>query len=561
MKSFPFFSLVLNCSYPCVIGLLFSLTSTAPPHAAALFAPPQTPSESEISAPSTNESSGQVDATTSPKSSAKSSLTSPIIDTFTPSIADRDLDAGQLRAWEFRPYRVAVWICLDGSPELNAISAALAMEVESRSEIIDPSGWDLAVGPAPSQYRWRFLESIHDADKLVGIEKYSTLESYDKLMVVCLNAEFGRFQIRVRDFDLQTQQWGPLVNRSTGNQHRLDNTIVDAISVAFMPLARVDRIITKDRVPQVFVQARAIDASRRARLNESLEWEMVTVSNSPVIVKSDDRFQPVIRRTDRAGKLLGLNPIEFTFLMIEERTDTEIRCSIQSSERAPLAGRSSKLAEKLALVIRAPQRPSTLYLESRDKPKIPLEGFEIWSRPPSATQDDASEFLGKTDWQGAIEIPPSEEGLRLIYVKRGSRALKKIPIIPGLYETLTTTVPNDETSLYAEGIINGLEKEILNLVIQRDVFQADIEDALSKKALEEAKKIFKEYQTLESIRDLKTRMANEESRLKNLTQDKRELTFIQSRFDNLRNLLNIQGERSKETQLQQEIQQQSGIGS
>ena len=215
--------------------------------------------------------------------------------------------------------------------------------------------------------------------------------------------------------------------------------------------------------------------------------------------------------------------------------------------------------EKLALVIRPPNQPTRLFLESMDDSKTPLEGFDIYSRRPSAQKGEANEYLGKTDWQGMMEIPPSDEGLRLILVSRGSRGLKRLPIIPGLHAELRSSIPSDETSLYAQGIISGLEKEILNLVIQRQVFESDIAAALADQKLANAKIAFKKYQSLESKRDLKSRMADEEVRLKAMTEDKRETDFIITRFGNLRTLVGKQIDTKKESDLQAEIQKQSNL--
>ena len=125
---------------------------------------------------------------------------------------------------------------------------------------------------------------------------------------------------------------------------------------------------------------------------------------------------PVIRRTDRKGNLVKLEPIEFTYLTVNEQSGPVVKASIESYHRAPLAQRKSKRAQKLALVIRPPENTTTLYLYAPGKEKFPLEGFEIWSRRPGSSRDEKSEFLGKTNWRGGFDVPPSPDGLRIIYV-------------------------------------------------------------------------------------------------------------------------------------------------
>ena len=196
-----------------------------------------------------------------------------------------------------------------------------------------------------------------------------------------------------------------------------------------------------------------------------------------------------------------------------------------------------------------------MFLVSSDKTRTPLEGFEIWSRRPGSDITEKSEFLGKTDWRGSIDIQPSPDGLRLIYVKRGSRALKKLPVMPGLYDSVKTTLPNDETRLYAEGIIQGLQNEILSLVIQRQVAEAEIEASIAEEDLDVARDKFSKYEDMESPLDIRTRLSDDLVRLKEQTGDSRELKFIDQMFTTLRKILTEQELKSKSVELQKKIQE------
>lgn len=545
---------------------------------------------------------------------AAKEITQPEDDVFVPDFEDNDLEGSQERAWEYRPYNVAVWFCLDGSPALNAVYSTLSADVTRRSELLDASGWDLTTGKAPSKWRNRFLKHIDTPEKCEGFAELESLQKYDKLMIVCLEAIYGKTQVRVREFDIKTQQWGPMLVRNVAQKHRLGVNVMDAISIAFMPLARIERVQEvkytddkgKNRIrDEVVMQVRAIQSCTQTRLNERLQLEVRPIKGSPVFISQEDRFLPVIRRTDRQGKLVGLEPLEFTFLTVnppeaeedspedgdsetqsneETVEDTSIAdqdgesaadeselvvvqkdmdllnpiltSSIQSYHRAPLAQRKSKRAQKFALVIRPPERSTKLFLHSADKLKTPMEGFEIWSRKPGSSRDEKSEFLGKTDWRGSLEIPPSPEGLRLIYVKRGSRALKKLPIMPGLYDSVSTTLPNDETRLYAEGVIQGFQNEILSLVIRRDVLEGDIEKAIKDKDFDLARTTLNELQDLETPKEFKDRMSIDEGQLKTLTSDNRELGYINRSFETLKKILDEQGKKSRELEFLDSIQKE-----
>ena len=541
---------------------------------------------------------------------------------FAPDFEDHDLDGTEERAWEYRPYKVAVWFCLDGSPILDANYQSMAYEVTKRSELMDGSGWDLATGLAPPKYRSRFLQSLDSPEDCISFEEVKRFENFDKLMIVCLESQNARIVSRVREFDIQTQQWGPIDRKVFRSVANLGTGIANSIAVSFMPLVRIDRV---DEIEyedeegrrrlrdEVVMQVRAVKSCLKTALvetsllpedllekygrgtqdqegteespgdssnsnqSESSEndgadgQEEKTKSNrddgkftliaeaaqsAPAFVNSSDRFLPVIRRTDKKGNLIKLEPIEFTFLTINELGNGVARAEIHSSARAPLSQRKSKRAQKLALVIRPPSGSTALRLTARDQ-KTAMEGFEIYSRKPGQTKDEASEFIGKTDWRGQLDIPPSKDGLRLIYVKRGARALKKIPIIPGLYSSVETTLPNDETRLYAEGVFNGLENEVLSLVIRRTVAEDEVAAAIKSGNTKRAREAMDNLTRVEKYSDLRTRLSNSASDLRFRANDNRERAYIDGRSTVLEGLIGKHMSESREESLAEQVLEMS----
>ena len=455
------------------------------------------------------------------------------------------------RAWNSRPYQVAVWVCYQGQPQLNAIEQTLLADIESECERLDASSWFVTAGTPPGPIRTTLIRSIENAVPDGAFETDPLLEHYDKLMVVRLTRSFGQTQIVVREFDLQTGQWGPIVERQSSNMAALGSVITEGIANAFMPLARIDRVDSDDKV---HILPRATETCVRVEFPNAVASEIVPVTSSPVYVRDTDRFLPIIRTTDRSGNLKSLDPIEFTFLTIDSIEPTELIASIHSRDRAPLAQRKSKRAQKLALVIRPVERPSILHLESFDKEPKPLEGYEVWARRPNDNKEVKSDFLGKTDWKGNIEIPPDDEGLRLIYIKRGARALRKLPVIPGFKDRLVSQLPNDDARLFAEGVIRGYGNEIINLAVQRELLQQEIEGLIEDKEFEGAGEKLLEYKDLETPTDMKRRMSSEEVRLKSMTNDKREFKYITDMFQSLKDLLNSKVANSRAIELQEKLQ-------
>ena len=465
------------------------------------------------------------------------------------------------RPWDTRPYQVLVWICSLDDPEFAHYEPELSTALMRRAELADPSAWRVQVSSAPAAWRSQLWAFIQDGVEIENLATAEVLSAYDKLIAICLVNQGGQIGCCVREFDVQTGQWGALLDRACPQSRDLPPMLFSAIRKVFMPLARIDRVADTG---EVFVRARAINACVQSDIDDG---SVSAIEDSPVWVRPEDRFLPIVRRVDRDGNLAALEPIPFTFLTIDSLTGSRLVCRVHSRQRVPLGGRSSKRAQKLALVIRPPESGTELKLVSRDESARPLSGYEIFSRPPKRPADDSSnekkpqqesEFIGLTDWRGIVEVPPSEDGLRLVYVKRGNRSLMKLPIIPGLYDQVTTKVPDDEARLNAEGIAQGFQIEILNLVAQRQLFQAQINSALKKSDVDTAKQTFQQLQKLESPQDLKIRLANEESNLRNTTSNSRELSRITGMFQQLNTLVNASMKGDIESKLQASIQQAVG---
>ena len=532
---------------------------------------------------------------------------------FVPDFANMDLSGSEDRAWEYRPYKVACWFCLDGSPRVNAIYPHAAQEIADRSELLDASGWTLSIGQAPARYRSLFLKFIDTPERCEGFTEQDVLNEYDKLMIVCLSDQASQIKATVREFDVQTQQWGPINRQAIPFGHSAGQQLMDAIAKSFMPLAQIERVteiefdveveveievevdgkvekqkqkqIQKRKRDQVLMLLRAVrscyttelveetvltepvdnqsdqsegdtadsgtenqsqaegiaeqpeDAQVYSPIYKRFKLAVVPESNSPAFIKRSDLFLPVIRRTDREGNLKGLEPLEFTFLTVDKQQDAEVRASIQSTGRNPLGQRKSKKAKKLALVIRPPQNSTTLKLLSREKQPIPMEGFTIKETPVGAPRSVTGTPIGISDYRGEFEVTPSDSGLRVLVISRGGRNLMKLPIVPGLYDTVETSLPNDEVRLYSQGVFKGFQTELLGLIIQRQYVRSKLDSALEKKLVNESSEIFDELRDLESLEQFRERLSSAVSDLNTKTSDKRELTYINKRLQTLKALI------------------------
>lgn len=457
--------------------------------------------------------------------------------------------ASSQRAWETRPYQVAAWICLDGSPSLKNGEVEICNRIETDCQLLDPSGWDVSAGTPPSQWRWKLMNSSIDDSFVETLLAESELKFYDKLMVIRVRAVAGSYRIDVREIDARTRQIGPTVTLQTEVLARVGALSAKLVGRAFMPLTRIDEV---SKTNTAEMRARGIEACVRTEINEELQPEVVTIASSPCFIRDTDRLLPVIVKTDRNGDVVKLDAVPFTFLAIDEIEGTVINGSVFSSVRAPLVGRKSKRAEKLALVIRPGNGTTVLRLVSRDgKESRPLEGYVVVTVEPEDIKVEL-EYHGKTDFRGEIEIPQSED-MRMLLVRRGNRRLKKIPVIPGFRDELETTITNDEISLLAQGVVTGLENEILSLAVLRRIYQKEIEKAIEDGKNDEARQVLQVYADLENPQDLKARMADEEIRLKAQTGVQREKAYVQKIFSPLKKIVSSDFIKNEEAEIRKWI--------
>ena len=65
-------------------------------------------------------------------------------------------------------------------------------------------------------------------------------------------------------------------------------------------------------------------------------------------------------------------------------------------------------------------------------------------------------FVGRTNWNGILKVEPTEDPLRLLYVKNGGAILARLPLVPGLYSQVVADLSGDDIRLQAEAYIRVL---------------------------------------------------------------------------------------------------------
>jgi len=425
--------------------------------------------------------------------------------------------AAAQESWEFSPYKVRVWVAIDSSAGLTpAYRKQLDKTLEQRAESQMPAVWDLSTSSPPGALAAAMsldLNSVQRAD----VERVAAdVLDCDKLMLLSVRATSRAFQVQAREMDGRTRRFGPVIERSVRQLRMLDAECFSAILSAFGAMVRIEQ-----------GEGRHLTVRLRA-------GGLITDRASPAYIAEGDVLQPVIRRNDRLGQPTSINVVQWTYLQVERRSEINpnlLEVYVHSGWRSPIRGNTGSRREQYAFVIRPTHVSTNLLVEARplrrgDEP-YPLEGMEIYSKRPSteppsqlpeerqaAEKRNPPEYLGRTDWRGAVAIPRGDLPLRLLYIKNGSQLLARLPIVPGLDLSQVAQVPDDDPRLQAEGYIKGYNGELTDLVAQRQMYATQIRKRLAEGQVAEAEKLLERFRELPSRNNMVRELDQQQTRQK-----------------------------------------------
>jgi len=417
--------------------------------------------------------------------------------------ASNEVDAQP--SWEYSPYRIHVWLTTGPAAELNEpMHARMARELTRRAETMIGACWEVQVEdpPAPLAADVAFDLTLISAEDL---EQHAaeTLLNDDKIFLMNIGANAREYVVQVREADCRTRHFGPVINRRVRQADHLVLSAFSALVDAFAPLVRIES-----------GEERQLTTRLRA-------GGLIMDEDSPAFIATGDILQPIVRRNDRLGKPTRIDVVDWTFLEVTTRNETNpnlLDCYVHSAMRSPIRGRGGSRREQYALGIRPTQDTTRLDVQaqvgSKDTP-YPLPGLEVYSKRPSTdpipqtpeeklaeAKNNPAELLGHTDWRGSIDIGREDLPLRIVYLKNGGQLLRRLPIVPGLSPILTTDVPDDDPRLQAESFIRGFHGQIMDLVAQRKILEFRIRKRIADREVEEAEKLITELRGLPARNDM-----------------------------------------------------------
>jgi hypothetical protein len=128
--------------------------------------------------------------------------------------------------------------------------------------------------------------------------------------------------------------------------------------------------------------------------------------------------------------------------------------------------------------------------------------------PADSTTPPASPAPAATDAAAAAPAEAEEEvktvklrvPLMIYYVKNGETLLARLPVVVGLSPVVTAEVPDDSRRLQAEGLLKGLQSEVVDVVASRQVAAARVRMRIDERKLDLAKEMLEELRKVNGLR-------------------------------------------------------------
>ena len=395
-----------------------------------------------------------------------------------------------------------------------------------------------------------------------------TILDHDKVFIIDIDAQTVPMQIKVLEIDCLMRNFSPVVHAQAVDFQVLPEVVGQAVIQAFAPIVRIEDAGTKNalglvRGAQLILgtmpstsedinqeDANATDtpAAEAAPSNETADAaksknaaaekpETAEAPKStptiihPALIQQGDFLQPMIRRDDRNGNPIALGPLPWAYLHTTKVDGAKIDMELYAGQTGGLQGRKNKRTHRMALKVRPVGDNSVIRLHAKGAPTQPLAGYEFYEKELKST---SMTFVGRTNWNGEIEIAKGTSPMRLLYVKNGGAVLARLPIVPGATERETADLVGDDQRLRAEAYIRGTQNAIVDLIAIRTLLGARIRLKLEKGQMAEAKELLlmlEQQPTYEVISadmakkiiQIKGRNPSEQKRIENMFAETREM--------------------------------------
>lgn len=222
------------------------------------------------------------------------------------------------------------------------------------------------------------------------------LSNLDKLFFVVIGMEGDQYRLRVRELDCPMQFFSISRHAVCSTWSETGRLASYLIAKSFSPVARVE-------------SAEATTAQLRGRAAGLITDDDL---HNPARLRLGDVMQPIIRRDDRSGVPVLLQPLNFTFAAITETNGVTMRANVYTYSGGPgLRGRQNPRTHRVLLRVRPQRHKNELQVVVRGSDQQPQSGCAVYLKDHLT---DEFTYLGRTDWRGKMPLPIPESPVNVL---------------------------------------------------------------------------------------------------------------------------------------------------
>ncbi|KAA1260780.1 hypothetical protein LF1_33210 [Rubripirellula obstinata] len=294
------------------------------------------------------------------------------------------------------------------------------------------------------------------------------IEDYDKVFLVRVRSTDPQPSIDVVEIDVLIRFFGSVTRVSMTAGETISESIGQGLIQAFSPIVRID------------------NAGQKTAEGILRASGLIMDDKSPGKIQVGDVLMPATRKDDRNGNPFLIGPIDWAYLMCNEVEKDIVKMGFYAGRAGGLQGRKNNRTHRVAIKVKPQGDQTMLRLHAQGDPDFPLIGYEIYEKELDSKD---MTFVGRTDWNGRMNIDKNEDPLRLMYVKNGGAVLARLPMVPGLDPKAVADIRSDDMRLEAESYIRGVQNSIIDLVAVRELFKARITMRLQNGEMEAAEEL------------------------------------------------------------------------
>ncbi len=411
--------------------------------------------------------------------------------------------------WELSPYTIRIQLAIDDSARPRfALDEKLAEFLRERILATLHPLWTAEIHITQGSEKRNLFLLMNDPVQPAPPET----KRFDKQLMLAMVAQPRGTALVCREWDRHCRRWGPAMREQVRQETMLPERCFSLLTKTFSPLAkvRIDRE-NNNRATLVFK-----GSSLPLRTDEA------------VFGQAGDIYQPVVLRSDHAGKTLpdGVSEVPWTYITLKEPENGRWTCDVTSGLRRPFGIRRRGRTEHVAIAMQSFPRTTSVRFHARHDRKKALTGYEVYRRRPGSRE---SEPLGLTNSLGMIDIVATGESIVTLLLRSEGQLLAKVPIVLGSQGPIEIPIADDPARLRAQAELTALREQLIDLVARRNILIKRIRNHLDKGQLQEARVLLADLDDYPSRAQFNQKLSAAERDPRNHSEN----THVQKRIEKL----------------------------